>query len=62
MIARDLIFKITRDSHPDDHVMAMDDTGRLWNIMDVTYEPVSDDGEGHATSTGATIWIKLEEH
>lgn len=42
-------------------VFAKDGDGRVFAIIAVTYEPAEDDGKGHATSTGATIWVDLEE-
>lgn len=44
-----------------DPVQAITDDGIIYSIVDVVREDVTTDGEGNVTSTGGTIWLKLEE-
>lgn len=61
MIAVDLARQLNETGWPDTPVMAMDDSGRAYTIQAVGNEAQTDDGEGHVTSTGATVWLTLEE-
>lgn len=61
MIAGDLVRRVKSVAWEDTQLAARDEQGRVYRIVDVTNEPQSDDGEGHATSTGPTVWLTLEE-
>lgn len=45
----------------DDLVMAEGANRVSHYVTAIRVEPQSDDGEGHVTSTGGTVWLALEE-
>jgi hypothetical protein len=61
VIAFDLVRLVKAAAWQDTVVTARDEQGRVYRIAAVENEPQSDDGEGHVTSTGPTVWLTLEE-
>lgn len=50
------------DLDEDAPVMVIGPDGVIHSVVEVSFEPRSDDGEGNVTSTGDTIWLKVEEY
>lgn len=47
--------QLTTVTHADSPVMAITEDGVVYSIVDVVYDPITED------DTGSTVWLKLEE-